>query len=387
MNLDPEPGGNAASKASMRPLRAVAVSALALVGIAVAGVFYLHSTNRLANNEFVTAPSTSRDPVTYSFATPMLGWAVVNPTNPTSTPAHFQVFLTRDGGRHWELQFTGESGTPGFVQLAVQFFNSTKGYMVIQPPSVGDVAYQTGNAGDTWEQVRLPSSQCVVVTFSDFDHGFALAQDPEEPTTGQLFDLYTTADRGRTWQRLANPPHDAYYLASRSSEAWMGSLGPGLPHAYVSTDAGRSWQRRDLPPPPGEIWTTSGQSTTVALLSEHGVVVRTGVVTAPSAPVEPALFASSDSGETWRYVASPPGTVAFRDDLDWWSVLGNTLWKSGDAGRTWTEVTSHLRWEMAPEIIDSKHAWAVVTVIGGYGLALTDDGGLNWRQASAPQTS
>ena len=387
MNLEPEPGGNATSEASMRPLRTVAISALALLGIAVAGVFYLHSTNRPANNESVTAPSTSRDPVTYSFATPMFGWAVVNPTNPSSSPARLLVFLTRDGAKHWHLQLTAESSGPGFVQFAVHFFDSTNGFMVVEPPSVGDMLYMTGNGGDTWETVQLPSSHCVVVTFSDFDHGLALAEDPAEPTSGQLFDLYATDDRGTTWQRLPNPPHDAYYLVARSDEAWMGSLGPGLPHAYVSTDAGRSWQRRDLPPPQGGKWPTSGGSTTVELLPERGVLVTGGVVTAPSAPIATSLFSSFDSGETWRDVPSPPGEVAFQNTLHWWAASANTLWKSADAGQSWTVVTDQLKWQMVPHIIDSKHAWASVTVVGGYGLVLTDDGGLNWRQADAPALS
>ena len=382
------PEGSATPDAwSTRPARGLTIVIVALLGIGGAGLYYLHSASTTAKQRSVAPPSTSRDPVTYSFVTPMIGWALVNPTNPASPPAQFHVYMTRDGAQHWDPQFSGDAGSPGFVELAVRLFNGTYGFMVIQPPSVGDIVYQTGNGGDTWEPVALPSSHCVVVTFSDFDHGFALAQDPAEPTTGQLFDLYATADRGTTWQRLANPPHDAYYFAARSTDVWMGSLGPGIPHVYVSTDAGQSWQRRDLPPPPDRNWNTGGQGTTVTFLSEHGVVVTSGVITAPAAPIEPALFTSFDSGLTWRYVAPPPGEVAFQDAFQWWAVLDTTLWKSADAGQSWTEITGHLKWQMVPQIIDSRHAWAPVAVVGGFGLALTDDGGSNWRLANAPNAA
>jgi len=41
--------------------------------------------------------------------------------------------------------------------------------------------------------------------------------------------------------------------------------------------------------------------------------------------------------------------------------------------------------QYVPHVLDSKHAWALTMVVGGYGLALTSDGGLHWTQANVPQ--
>jgi hypothetical protein len=38
----------------------------------------------------------------------------------------------------------------------------------------------------------------------------------------------------------------------------------------------------------------------------------------------------------------------------------------------------------APEVLDSAHGWASMFVRGGYGLALTHDGGLHWNLANVP---
>ncbi len=213
-----------------------------------------------------------------------------------------------------------------------------------------------------------------MITFSDASYGWALAQ--ADQTAGQLFNLYATSDGGATWRRLPDPPRDAYYLAFRGrTEAWMGSLGPGPPHVYTSAD-GHTWQRHDLPPPPHRAWGAGGYGTTVQLLPRIGAVTTTGG----------GLFTSFDSGSTWRFVPTPPGEVAYQDAFHWWAIKGTILSKSSDAGQTWSQITNALPdWRFVPHILDSKHAWAELTVVGGYGLALTSDGGLHWTRANIPQ--
>jgi len=327
--------------------------------------------------------------VTYFFVTPTLGWAVLNVTNPPSPPAQFEVFNTTDGAQHWRLQFTGHGSTPGFAQLAVHLFDSSNGFMALGLPSVGQQLYATSDRGTTWTQVQLPSPPCVVVTFIGARQGWALVEDPTEPTSGQLFDLYATSDGGSTWQRLPNPPRDAYYMTIRApGEAWMGSLGAGPPHLYTSADAGQSWQRHDLPPPPGRSWDSAGHGTTIELLPGYGVVATTGISTTSPNVGEPVLFTSFDRGSSWRYVMPPPGDVAYQDASHWWAIKDTALFKSGDAGQTWKQITNTLpRWQFVPHVLDSKHAWAELSVVGGFGLGLTDDGGLHWRPGNVPQVT
>jgi photosystem II stability/assembly factor-like uncharacterized protein len=372
-------------RSPQRGRRAAGLGALALVVVAAAGFAYLRSSNTPTT---VGVPSANPlaaglNPVRYAFVTPSLGWAVINPFTPSSSVGQFRVFRTVDAAKDWKQQLTGQSSSPGFTPITVHFFDKTHGYMAVDLAFAGEQAYRTIDGGDNWQAVKLPAPQTVVVMFSDASHGWALAQG--EQTTGQLFDLYATGDSGVTWQRLPNPPDDAYYLASQSpTEAWMGSLGPGPPHVYTSTDAGRSWQRHDLPPPLGQTWDTSGSGTTVQLLPQVGAVVTTESGVTGSSVAD--LFTSFDTGSTWRYVPPPPGEVGYQDAFHWWAIKGTVLSKSADAGQIWSHVSNALPdWQFVPHVIDSKHAWAELTVAGGYGLALTSDGGLHWTRGNVPQ--
>ena len=72
--------------------------------------------------------------------------------------------------------------------------------------------------------------------------------------------------------------------------------------------------------------------------------------------------------------------------MHWWSIKGTALFKSSDAGQSWVMVTNALPdLQYIPHVLDSKHAWALTIVVGGYGLALTSDGGLHWTQANVPK--
>ena len=373
-----------------RRRRATAIAAVAIVAVAAAGFVYLRSGSTFRTGASVTpTPPAGPNPVTYSFVTPTLGWAVLNVTNPPSPPAQFEVFNTADGAKHWRLQFTGHASTPGFAQLTLHLFDSSNGFMAIGLPSIGQQLYATSDRGNTWTQVQLPSPPCVVVTFIDARRGWALVEDPTEPTSGQFFDLYATSDGGSTWQRLPNPPRDAYYMTIRApGEAWMGSLGAGPPHLYTSADAGQSWQRHDLPPPPGRSWDSAGHGTTIDLLPGYGVVATSGISTARPNVGEPVLFTSFDRGNSWRFVMPPPGDIAYQDASHWWAIKDTALFKSRDAGQTWKQVTNALpRWQFVPHVLDSKHAWAELSVVGGFGLGLTDDGGLHWRPGNVPQVA
>ncbi len=380
---------------SQRGRRAVGVGALALIVLAVAAFGYLRSTTAVTTKRTTALPTTnsllvSLDPVSYDFVNPSLGWALENASAPASSVGQFLVFRTEDGAKHWQKQLTGRSSSPGFSgigpwcchPITVHFFDKTHGYLDLDLAFGDEHAYLTSNGGDDWHAVRLPATQSVVVTFSDPSHGWALA--PVNPPQAQLLRLYATSDAGSTWQLLPDPPGDAYYPAfSGPTEGWMGSGGPGPPHTYSSADAGRSWQRHDLPSPPGQTWDTRGFSgTAVQLLPQIGAVATTesGVTAAD-------LFTSFDTGSTWRYVPPSPGEVGYQDAFHWWAINGMVLSKSSDAGQTWRVITDSLPdWQFlgSPLVLDSQHAWAELRVGGGFGLALSNDGGLHWTLANVP---
>jgi photosystem II stability/assembly factor-like uncharacterized protein len=362
---------------SPRGQRAVSLGVLAVVVIAVAAFAYLRSTTSATIKQTPAVPSTNpvlitSNPVTYDFVTPSIGWAVeVGPAG------EFRVFKTTDGAKHWQMQLDLGSSFAGFVPVSVQFLDQEHGFIGAGDPF--EQLNRTTDGGATWNSLPLPSDSARVggFGFSDTNHGWLLAGR-------QVFHLYETLDAGNSWQRLPDPPADASSLKVRNpNDAWMASAGLDIPHVYTSSDSGRSWQRHDLPTPPGGPL-RAGVAFQVLedLLPGAGAVVAVSCECAPSGPF---YFTSNDQGVSWKYIPPPPGAVAYQDASHWWAMKGTSIFKTSNEGLTWTMVTSALPdWQFVPHVIDPRHAWALIFVVGGYGLALTDDAGVHWTRANVP---
>lgn len=378
---------------SPRHRRAAALIALSVLVIASAGAAYLRLTLTPKPRTPASAPTinplqVTSNAVDYDFVTPSMGWASLIVAGPLPGAGQFRVFRTVDGAKHWQQQLAGQSTSPGFSPITVQFFGKTHGFMAVGG-SVEQL-YRTADGGAHWDPLGLPLPSIDAITFSDATYGWLLAST-NSGLTGQLSHLYATSDAGQTWQRLPDPPADATGLSfRRPTEAWLGSFGIGPPRVYTSSNAGQSWQRHDLPAPVGGSWDPTMTFQVLGdLLPGAGVVVSAFGRCAQNGCIAPGpfYFTSSDAGITWRRIPSPPGLLAYQDSVRWWATSANALFKSTDAGRSWSQVaTVPTSWQFSvPGVLDSKHAWASLLVMAGYGLALTNDGGLHWTQAAVPQ--
>ena len=390
-----------------RRRRPVALMALAAVLIVAAGAVYLRPATA---NHPRTMPSSTVDPslvttnpVTYSFVTPSIGWASLRVVG-SSGPSEFEIFRTIDGARHWQMQLSGQSNYgPGFEPLAVQFFGKAIGFMTVGEPI--ERLYHSGDGGDHWDPLVLPALQVDALKFSDATHGWGVGYSGTRLPPGQA-QIYATSDAGQNWKPLPDPPADGGIVSFRSPlEAWMGSVDPLLPHVYTSSDGGQSWRRHDLPHAVGSHPDDRYFETAIELLPGSGAIATAEafrcMVAGPIGGPKPAptplcgnttseafLFASLD-GTSWRQLPSPPGFIVYQDSVHWWALSANAVFKSSDAGRSWRQVAvipANLQFSSI-SILDSKHAWASLFVMGGYGLALTNDGGLHWTLARVPATA
>ncbi len=381
---------------------------LALLAIGTTSFAYLHPTLRSQTRGLAStvAPlQVTIFPVEYAFATPSIGWASVLVSGSSAEAGRFRIFRTTDGAKHWEQQFAGQSSR-GYdagsdAPIRVQMFGTTHGFMAVGGPI--ELLYRTTDGGAHWDPLVLPLPRIYAITFIDATHGWL--DTSFVSTESGPYPLYATSDAGQTWKRLPDPPADAAGLGLRGpSEAWMGSVGgPGPPHVYTSSDDGETWRRHELPAQAGGSWVPDryfpGFPTWVQLLPGVGAMAQVevsrcvdppaslGTASCPNAASESSLFTSGDGGNTWRQVPPPPGFVTYQDPVHWWATTRTTLFKSADAGHLWKQVaTIPPDWEFGvPGILDPMHAWASLVMMGGTGLALTNDGGLHWTLANVPQ--
>jgi photosystem II stability/assembly factor-like uncharacterized protein len=394
---------------SPRARRAMPLIAGALAAIVVVSLVYLHPAFP-TRHSVLTGPPTPAPPpllaqrylVAYDFLTSTAGWALVE--EGTAAAPRFWVFKTTDAAQHWLSQFAGSASSTNAGPLKIQFFDRNNGLMALGGTGA---AYRTEDGGSHWTQLTMPTFSYSHVFFSDQLHGWILGTVLSLDQRDAQAQFFSTSDAGDHW--VALPPPPAFLLAGKGgfsevafrgpSEGWMGGFAQQS-KVYSTIDGGVTWQAHPLPVTVvGKGGFAEGSAplveTAVSLLPGAGVLA---VVFDPNGT--PVGLTSFDGGSTWRRISPPPGETAysefvFQDTFHWWAMRNGTLFRSSDAGQSWKQVSQQLdEWNYAPQFIDAKHAWGVMTAavptanpFPGTGLATTSDGGLHWNPVNVPKPS
>ncbi len=231
--------------------------------------------------------------------------------------------------------------------------------------------------------------------------------------------VWRSDDAGRTWRpifdavpvgsigAIAVAPSDPDVIYVGTGEADMRSdiaMGDGM---WKSTDAGKTWQHIGL---------TDTQAIGSVLVDPHDPnIVYVAALGHPYGPnAQRGVFKTTDGGKTWRKVlyknvdtgaidlAFQPGDARVIYAALWqtrrppWNVYppsngpGSGLYKSTDAGKTWTEISQPAhgfaaqpgRIGIAVAPTDPQRVYAMVDAKAG-GLYRSDDGGKHWTHVSS----
>jgi len=292
----------------------------------------------------------------------------------------------------------------GFEPAAVSFISPTKGWVLGRAGCSDCAALRvTMDGGRHWDQ--LPSPRVPLwyynarpdavrdVTFGDAANGFVFAPG-----------LRSTHDRGRSWRRQSLPP------------VWQLSIGAGS--AFALTRAGSDgrfalwrtpieqdrWTR--LPVPAAAVSPSSSVYAVVLAVEGAEVVLLKPGFTGPSVArprnMVGRIWASSDSGRSWRSHAVPCTArdggaallaIALGHPHTWLldcfdnkqsSQAQNTqhhLYRSADAGASWARVSDPTRHNDPALLADNGAGHAVLATVGGGGdtLVASFDSGRHWR--------
>jgi photosystem II stability/assembly factor-like uncharacterized protein len=291
------------------------------------------------------------------FADSRIGWlAWWSEADPRIT-----IERTNDGGRTWSRSHTPGTHVDGVGRVSIQGFDN--GHLFVQIETVHSSASCIGeldasdDAGISWlPDVAMPPDGlgfgCAPIRFRDPAHGW---------TTGGPLNqaLEATADGGRTWTQVQprNPRASGRNLVAYQAPAFAEN-GQGLDGVLLT------W----LFPP-----------------ADPNSAGRSGQVT---------IDRTSDGGATWQPTTAPPdANLPFLGDVipvaplgatDWLvagSSLGSRLWRTTDAGGSWTAIAAaDLPSPIASlGFVDATTGWAI-DLDGA--LHATADRGQTWRALS-----
>lgn len=271
------------------------------------------------------------------------------------------IVCTRDGGKTWSLQKSGEK----LHLYDVSFCDDSNGW------AVGENGFiiHTANGGKTWEPQQsgmtgnLRGVQCI-------DAGTAWA-------AGHEGTLLKTVDGGKTWilqkklqdmLRQLNRKFLPSLFCVRFRDAQNG-YAVGHPGIILHTSDG------------GETWQLQSSGTSVVLYKVAAWDNKTAWIAGGAG----VILHTTDGGATWVMQTSGVkfmlNSIAFAGGIKGFAVGHKCILHTGDGGASWSKYEIPLsRWLCAIQFSDAQNGWAA----GDSGTMYhTGDGGKNWQLVTA----
>jgi photosystem II stability/assembly factor-like uncharacterized protein len=267
----------------------------------------------------------------------------------------------------------------------------------------GDGVYRSDDAGRTWRNVGLKTSEHVgriVIDPRDSNVVFAAAYGPLWTSGGER-GLYKTADGGVTWTRVLeisehtgvsdvamDPRHPDVLLAvahQRRRHTWTLIHGGPESGLHKSVDGGKTWRKIRTGLPTGDVGRI-----VIAFSPARAGLAYAKVETAENT----AIYVSNDSGESWQRRGAVQAQPMYYKNIHPDPKNAERLYVpsvqsfiSNDGGRTFVNVgerakhvDNHYIW------IDPDNTQHLIEGCDG-GLYETWDGGRLWRHfANLPVT-
>jgi photosystem II stability/assembly factor-like uncharacterized protein len=286
-----------------------------------------------------------------------------------------QIFKSMDDGLSWSLLHPGLGRRQLVIDTIVEDPASADHLYVggWDLRSDGGGLFESGDAGRSWRQVRLPSPNVAV-------RGFAISKgSPSHMIAGTGAGIFVSADGGKTWlQRGARM--DAFRQAE---SVGIDPHDPGLLFVgtwhlgYRSSDFGKTW-----------------------VGSDHGMIPDSDVFSVSIDERSPnvmfasactGLYRSVDHGGLWTRLKVLPKSYLVRaqvvlvDPTNSNRIFGGTtegLFISQDSGKTWSRVTSS---DLVVNAVQVDPSDGGVIMIGTelHGVLRSTDGGRAWAESNA----
>lgn len=334
--------------------------------------------------------------------------AVGVPTQPNvfyMAPTNGGVWKTTDAGRTWNPIFDAQNtGSIGALEVApsnpnILYVGSGEG---LQRPdlSVGDGMYRSNDAGKTWTHLGLRDGQQIPRIAIDQNNPerlfVAVLGHPYGPNSER--GIYRSTNGGQSFEKVLyknettggadvvlspTDPNIVYAVLWEAQQgpwenaAWSGS-NSGL---YKSTDGGSTWAQL-----------AGGLPTTADGLGRIGIGISPTdskrIYITATAGTKSGIYRSNDAGATWTRTTSDSRYFGRGDDFASITVdprdpnilytMNVVTWKSTDAGVTWKSFRG------APGGDDYQRLWinplvpTTMLLVADQGAVVTVNDGESW---------
>jgi photosystem II stability/assembly factor-like uncharacterized protein len=224
-----------------------------------------------------------------------------------------------------------------------------------------------------------PSSQTLdQVVFKDANNGYALGVMGPNPV---VFTWMKTTNGGATWINETSSTITYGPFSMFFTDANNGYAG-GVDAIYKTTNGGSSWTQVTIP--------HSGAS--FAVFSLYFFDANVGYACGWDYVNDITyMLHTSDAGASWSAVVGGTAASIGSRNIDclsastcyvvgWNGASGGGVYKTLDAGATWTLVSSPPFGDLRS--IDFFNASTGLAAAGGYGIIRSTDGGLSWTQVT-----
>ncbi|MFC5699660.1 WD40/YVTN/BNR-like repeat-containing protein [Cohnella faecalis] len=315
-------------------------------------------------------------------ATPLSGWA----------GGENWIARTDDGGKHWKKQYTHKGMTKQLFAL-----NSRTAWATIGSTDAQKLTLlKTKDGGSRWTTAGTVPND-----------GFLHFVSETEAFSANAI----TIDGGKSWKTLGAPDHaigDVYYHDRNNGWAVSAVEGADYFEFQRTTDGGKSWKtvftRKTSVIPSDSVIRSAGKNDAwIELIGDSGMTQTSY-----------SLFHTSDGGGKWQPVLANSGagsgpapgfamdektvprnggnspgelyvvntTTAFMGGQCQACDDGNTMGKTTDGGKTWTNLKAEYPGYGAQHIAaaDAKHVWWINTDPAAPSVMYTTaDGGVSWK--------